>query len=284
MTPSIRSASRVSARSASSASRRQLQTRFTTRLESACATYRLRSISYDCSGQEGPTTCARKPHASPRRGERGKAAFEIADQIVNVLESDVQAHRRPAWRPFRRRADAGAVEWNGQALEAAPRRADAEQAELGEERVDRALRDRFEHDAEQPARAGKIAPPDGVARTAFQRRMEYAGDFGALGKPARDLQPRLMVLRKPHPHGAQPAQAEIDVVRTDAKAERMHRLAQTLPRCAVGRYGAEHHVGMAADIFGGGLDRQIDALVEGVEVERTRPGIVHQHHRAFGVG
>src|SRR5215813_14064101 len=54
MTPSIRSASRGSARSALSASRRQLRTRFTTRLESACATYRLRLISYDCSRQEGP--------------------------------------------------------------------------------------------------------------------------------------------------------------------------------------------------------------------------------------
>src|SRR5262249_247598 len=43
--------SRGSARSALSASRRQLRTRFTTRLESACATYRLRSISYDCSRQ-----------------------------------------------------------------------------------------------------------------------------------------------------------------------------------------------------------------------------------------
>src|SRR5262245_30156968 len=53
MTPSIRSASRGSARSALSASRRQLRTRSTTRLESACATYRLRSISYDCSRQEG---------------------------------------------------------------------------------------------------------------------------------------------------------------------------------------------------------------------------------------
>src|SRR5215510_12617856 len=188
------------------------------------------------------------PAASARRGERGKAAFEIADQVVDVLESDVQAHRRAARRPFRRRADAGAVEWYSQALEAAPRRTDAEQAELVEKRVDRALRDRFEHDAEEPARAGKIAPPDGVAGTAFERRMEHAGDFGALSEPARDLQSRLMVLRKPHTHGAQPAQAEIDVVRTNAKPERMHRIAQTLPRCGIGRYGAEHHIGMAADI------------------------------------
>src|SRR5215468_488644 len=79
------------------------------------------------------------PAVSPRRGERGKAAFEIADQVVDVLKSDVQAHRRPAWRPFRSRADARAVEWSGQALESAPRRADAEQAELVHERVDRTL-------------------------------------------------------------------------------------------------------------------------------------------------
>src|SRR5262249_30057474 len=58
MTPSIRSASRGSARSELSASRRPLRTRFTTRLESACATYRSLSISYDCNRQEGPKTGA----------------------------------------------------------------------------------------------------------------------------------------------------------------------------------------------------------------------------------
>src|SRR5262249_18979853 len=165
------------------------------------------------------TTRARNcalPAASPRRRERGKAAFEIADEVVDVLEADVQAHRRPARRPFRRRADAGAVERYGQALEAAPRRADAEQAKLVEERVDRALRHRLDHDAEHPAGAGKTGPPEGVAGPAFQRRMDHAGVSGALGEPARALQPRLMVLREPHPHGAQPAQAEIDVVRTNA--------------------------------------------------------------------
>ncbi len=41
---------------------------------------------------------------------------------------------------------------------------------------------------------------------------------------------------------------------------------------------------MAADIFGAGLDRKVDAFVEGTEIERARPGIVHEHHRALGVG
>src|SRR5262249_37630336 len=83
-------------------------------------------------GEQRPSCSAQasSPTVPPRRGECGEAAFEIADQVVDVLKSDVQAHRRPARRPCRRRADAGAVEWNGQALEPAPRRADAEQAEL----------------------------------------------------------------------------------------------------------------------------------------------------------
>ena len=60
----------------------------------------------------------------------------------------------------------------------------------------------------------------------------------------------------------------------------MHRVAQALPCRLIGRYGAEHQVGMAADIFGRGLDREIHALLQGAEIERARPGVVHQHHGA----
>ena len=74
-------------------------------------------------------------------------------------------------------------------FEAAPRRPDAEQAELIEERVHRAPRHRLEHDAEESAGAGKIAPPDGMAGAVFERRMEHACDFGPLFEPARDLSP-----------------------------------------------------------------------------------------------
>ena len=37
---------------------------------------------------------------------------------------------------------------------------------------------------------------------------------------------------------------------------------------------------MAADIFGAGLDRQVDAFFQRLEIERARPGVVHQHQRA----
>src|SRR5262249_8207596 len=149
-----------------------------------------------------PLDLVARERASARRCKGGKAAFEIADQVIDILEPDMQPHGRSVRRPLRRCADAGAVEWNGQALEAAPRRADAEEAQRVDERVDRALRDRLEHDAEKTARAGEIAPPEGMAWTALERRMQHAGDLGARGEPTCDLQSRLMVLREPHAQGA----------------------------------------------------------------------------------
>src|SRR5262245_42617623 len=94
-----------------------------------------------------------------RGSQRGEAALEIADEVVDVLEPDVQAHGRATRRPLGRGADGGAVERNGEALEAAPRRTDAEQRKLVEEGVHRPVRDRLEHDAEQAAGARKIALP-----------------------------------------------------------------------------------------------------------------------------
>ena len=50
--------------------------------------------------------------------------------------------------------------------------------------------------------------------------MQHARDLRPLREPARDLQPGLIVMRKPHRHGAQAAQAEIHVVGTDAQPHR----------------------------------------------------------------
>ena len=40
-----------------------------------------------------------------------------------------------------------------------------------------------------------------------------------------------------------------------------------------------YQVGVAANVLAAGLDRQVDAVVERGEIERTRPGIVHEHER-----
>ena len=52
------------------------------------------------------------------------------------------------------------------------------------------------------------------------------------------------------------------------------------PALGIGGDHAEHQVGMPADIFAAGLDREVDAFFQRAEIERARPGIVHQHDRA----
>ncbi len=84
------------------------------------------------------------------------------------------------------------------------------------------------------------------------------------------------MLLEPHRHGAQAAQREEDVVGADAD-DRAVRCAFLSAGNAlrVGRHAAEHDVGVAADIFGAGLDRDVDAFLERLEIEWRCPGIVH---------
>src|ERR1700687_1550043 len=64
------------------------------------------------------------PSGSPpqelRRVEGRKPALEIALEILDILQSDVKPQCGSARRPFGGRAVGGAVEWNDEALEAAP--------------------------------------------------------------------------------------------------------------------------------------------------------------------
>ncbi len=89
---------------------------------------------------------------------------------------------------------------------------------------------------------------------------------------------------EPHRERAQAAQPEINVVGTDAQSVVADEVLQLRVRRAVGGDGAEHDVGMAADIFGAGLDRQVDAVIERAVIDRGRPGVVHQDQRALVVG
>src|SRR5262245_3217877 len=65
---------------------------------------------------------------------RGEAVFKIGDQVIDIFEPDVKAHRRSAGRPAGGRAHMRAVERDGEALEAAPGGTDAEQSERVDER------------------------------------------------------------------------------------------------------------------------------------------------------
>ena len=89
-----------------------------------------------------------------------------------------------------------------------------------------------------------------------------------------------MMLRKPHRERAQAAQREKHVVRSRADAEQPDRLGNQRPGLGVGRNGAEHDVGMPADIFGRGLNADVDALIQRAVKQRGRPGVVVDHERA----
>lgn len=65
--------------------------------------------------------------ATPLSGiESREAAFEIGLEVLDILQSDVEPQGWAAGRPFGGCTIARAVEWNDEALEAAPRVAHAE--------------------------------------------------------------------------------------------------------------------------------------------------------------
>src|SRR3954469_21454810 len=100
-----------------------------------------------------------------------------------MLQPDMEPQRRAAWRPLGRRAIIGAVELDDQAFKAAPGIAHPEQFYGIEQRIDGLLRYRFQHDAEQPGCAGKIAFPYRVPRIALKARVQYPADFRPLLQP-----------------------------------------------------------------------------------------------------
>src|SRR5665213_1228780 len=112
------------------------------------------------------------------RVEGCEAALEVGLEIPDILEPDVEPQRRPARRPFGGGAVAVAIEGNHKALEAAPGIAHAKKLDGVEQGIDRLLRRRLQHDAEQARGAGKIPLPDRVARIAFERRMQHPDDLG----------------------------------------------------------------------------------------------------------
>ena len=151
---------------------------------------------------------ARKRAGRSKRGRRHSAAANAAKpRSRSAIRSPTssspiwRAHRRTARRPARCGADFRAVERDGEAFVAAPRRADAEQGQRVEEGVHRGLRHRLEDDDEQPAGAGEIAFPDGMARDAIRARDgARASTSGRACEPARDRKARFLV----HAQAARP--------------------------------------------------------------------------------
>ncbi len=110
--------------------------------------------------------------------------------------------------------------------------------------------------------------------------MDHALDLWPPRQPLGQQQRRGLMPLEPDAKRPQAAQAEIDILWTRTKPEILVRPPHRR-RCLFRRGdGAEHGVGMADDIFGGGLDRDIDPVGERLEEQRRRPGIVHDDHGA----
>ena len=77
---------------------------------------------------------------------------------------------------------------NGEAFVAAPGIAEAEQFEAVEERRDRGLRRRLQHDRKEARGAGKVALPKLMARMIGQGGVDDAQDLRAGGEPLRERQ------------------------------------------------------------------------------------------------
>ena len=170
------------------------------------------------------------------------------------------------------------VDRQRQAFVAAPAVADAEQLEAVDEGGARRVVGALELEREQARRALEVALPRFVARGS------RAGPGGAPARPrgcslshcatlsalASCCFRRTAMVRSPR----EPSQASSGET---AVAEIPRRASGCGRKCsAVAVDGAEHHVGMPADIFGRGEDADVDPGRDRREEQRRRPGVVEQ--------
>ena len=80
--------------------------------------------------------------------------------------------------------------------------------------------------------------------------------------------------RQPRAHRVQAAVRQVDVVRAGGEAVEVHRLADRGPRPLVDGQRAHQQVGVAADVLGRRVQRDVDAVRQRLEVERRRPRVV----------
>ena len=105
--------------------------------------------------------------------------------------------------------------------------------------------------------------------------MQHARYFGSGLQPFGQGQRGCFMLLQANVQCAQAALREVDVIGSGGEAEIAMRVTELLQVFVVCRDRAHHRIGMANDIFGRCHNRNVDLMVEGVEEEGRRPGIVH---------
>ena len=175
-----------------------------------------------------------------------------------------------------------------EALVAAPACAHAEDVHAVEHGGDRRALDAVaQREREQARRAFELLLPVLVAGAVRQGRVQHLVDLGPGLQPVGDLEAALLMVAQAHAHRAEAAQGEVAIVGRGVEAERLAGRLCDLEHLARGTGDDAHHrVGVTDDVLGSGVDGDIAAVVERLEVERRRPGIIDHDGRAglFGDG
>ena len=138
------------------------------------------------------------------------------------MEAQHEAFADPRAGPAAGRALGLRAVGDAQALEAAPAVAQPVELERAEEGVDLLPADVTAHDhGEQSRSAGEIAPPEGVARVLLQRRMKDVSNLRQALEVVGQRQTVVPVHGQADRHGAQTAQAHVNLVRRDRQSEQI---------------------------------------------------------------
>src|SRR5579871_4673864 len=113
----------------------------------------------------------------------------------------MHAEQRPFGAGFRR--GTMQVSRNDQALISTPGITHPEAFERVEKGCQCGPRYVFQFKSEEPARPGKIPPPDHMSRITVERGVEQARHFGSLREPARELQSGSLVSCEAQRHRSQ---------------------------------------------------------------------------------
>ena len=176
---------------------------------------------------------------------------------------------------------------DAQAFEPAPAVAQPVELERAEEGVDLLPADVTAHDhGEQARSAGEIAPPEGVSRVLLQRRVQDVGDLGQALEVVGQRQTVMPVHGQADCHGAQTAQAHVNLVRRDRQPEQIADGLDLAHRFLVADNRPGNNVRVPAHILGRSVGGDIDTVVQRLEVQPRAPGVVYNRTQApvFGPG
>jgi hypothetical protein len=132
----------------------------------------------------------------------------------------------------------------------------------------------LQFEREQPVGAAEVAPPEGVAGMVRKRGAEDRLDLRPPLQPVGNPQCLRLVQGQPRLERAHAAQHQPGVVRAHAHAERIAALLQRQPRVLRGGGGAEHDVGVAAEVLGRRDDGNVRAERERAIQQARTPGVV----------